>query len=66
MPRPKTKIDIAELEKLYGMQCTDEENALTDRSPGLHSSAPSRPLHGRRTATSFFSLNQPNAASPLA
>lgn len=27
MPRPKTKIDMAELEKLYGMQCTDEEVA---------------------------------------
>jgi hypothetical protein len=27
MPRPKTKIDVAELEKLYGMQCTDEEVA---------------------------------------
>jgi hypothetical protein len=27
MPRPKTKIDLGELEKLYGMQCTDEEVA---------------------------------------
>src|SRR3984885_10364135 len=27
MPRPKAKIDMAELEKLYGMQCTDEEVA---------------------------------------
>lgn len=27
MPRPKTKIDLLELEKLYGMQCTDEEVA---------------------------------------
>lgn len=27
MPRPRVKIDIAELEKLYGMQCTDEEVA---------------------------------------
>jgi hypothetical protein len=27
MPRPKTKIDLTELEKLYGMQCTDEEVA---------------------------------------
>src|SRR5579871_1396493 len=27
MPRPKLKIDLAELEKLYGMQCTDEEVA---------------------------------------
>ena len=27
MPRPKTRIDLAELEKLYGMQCTDEEVA---------------------------------------
>jgi hypothetical protein len=27
MPRPKTKIDVAELEKLYGMQCTDKEVA---------------------------------------
>src|SRR6266852_7191196 len=27
MPRPKTKIDVTELEKLYGMQCTDEEVA---------------------------------------
>jgi hypothetical protein len=27
MSRPKTKIDVAELEKLYGLQCTDEEVA---------------------------------------
>jgi len=27
MPRPEAKIDIAELEKLCGMQCTDEEIA---------------------------------------
>jgi hypothetical protein len=27
MPRPKAKIDMAELEKLYGMQCTDDEVA---------------------------------------
>jgi hypothetical protein len=27
MPRPQTKIDLVELEKLYGMQCTDEEVA---------------------------------------
>src|ERR1051326_8319505 len=27
MPRPKTKIDMGELEKLCGMQCTDEEIA---------------------------------------
>ena len=27
MARPKTKIDLAELEKLCGMQCTDEEVA---------------------------------------
>lgn len=27
MPRPKAKIDLVELEKLYGMQCTDEEVA---------------------------------------
>ena len=27
MARPRVKIDIAELEKLYGMQCTDEEVA---------------------------------------
>jgi hypothetical protein len=27
MPRPRVKIDLAELEKLYGMQCTDEEVA---------------------------------------
>ena len=27
MPRPKVKIDLAELEKLSGMQCTDEEVA---------------------------------------
>jgi len=27
MPRPKAKIDMAEAEKLYGMQCTDEEVA---------------------------------------
>ena len=27
MPRPKTKIDLAELEKLCGMQCTVEEIA---------------------------------------
>src|SRR6476646_9343882 len=27
MPRPKTKIDLDELEKLCGMQCTDEEIA---------------------------------------
>ena len=27
MPRPKVKIDLAELEKLYTMQCTDEEVA---------------------------------------
>src|SRR5580698_6986227 len=27
MPRPKAKIDMAELEKLCGMQCTDEEIA---------------------------------------
>ena len=27
MARPKTKIDLAELEKLCGMQCTDEEIA---------------------------------------
>lgn len=27
MARPKEKLDIAEVEKLYGMQCTDEEVA---------------------------------------
>jgi hypothetical protein len=27
MARPKVKIDLAEAEKLYGMQCTDEEVA---------------------------------------
>ena len=27
MPRPKVKIDIVELEKLCGLQCTDEEIA---------------------------------------
>src|SRR6266403_3131970 len=27
MPRAKTRIDVTELEKLYGMQCTDEEVA---------------------------------------
>ena len=27
MARPKVKIDLTELEKLYGMQCTDEEVA---------------------------------------
>jgi hypothetical protein len=27
MPRPKAKIDLVELEKLYGLQCTDEEVA---------------------------------------
>ena len=27
MGRPRVKIDVAELEKLYGMQCTDEEVA---------------------------------------
>ena len=27
MARPESKIDLAELEKLYGMQCTDEEVA---------------------------------------
>src|SRR5580693_3644640 len=27
MPRREAKIDMAELEKLYGMQCTDEEVA---------------------------------------
>jgi hypothetical protein len=27
MPRPRVKMDLAELEKLYGMQCTDEEVA---------------------------------------
>lgn len=27
MARPETKIDLVELEKLYGMQCTDEEVA---------------------------------------
>jgi hypothetical protein len=27
MPRPKVKIDLVELEKLCGMQCTDEEIA---------------------------------------
>lgn len=27
MPRPQTKIDLAELEKLYSMQCTDDEVA---------------------------------------
>lgn len=27
MPRPEATIDLAELEKLYGMQCTDEEVA---------------------------------------
>src|SRR6266478_1480282 len=27
MARPRVKIDIAEMEKLYGMQCTDEEVA---------------------------------------
>ena len=27
MARPKVKIDLAEVEKLYGMQCTDEEVA---------------------------------------
>jgi hypothetical protein len=34
MPRPKSKIDLLELEKLYGMQCTDEEvAAFFDISP---------------------------------
>jgi hypothetical protein len=27
VPRPAAKIDVLELEKLYGMQCTDEEVA---------------------------------------
>jgi hypothetical protein len=27
MPRPEATIDLVELEKLYGMQCTDEEVA---------------------------------------
>src|SRR5580693_6555239 len=27
MARPETKIDLAEMEKLYGLQCTDEEVA---------------------------------------
>jgi hypothetical protein len=27
MPRPETRIDLGELEKLCGMQCTDEEIA---------------------------------------
>lgn len=27
MPRPETKLDLVELEKLYGLQCTDEEVA---------------------------------------
>jgi hypothetical protein len=27
MARPRVKIDLAEVEKLYGMQCTDEEVA---------------------------------------
>jgi hypothetical protein len=27
MARPRVKIDVSELEKLYGMQCTDEEVA---------------------------------------
>jgi hypothetical protein len=27
MGRPRVRIDVAELEKLYGMQCTDEEVA---------------------------------------
>jgi hypothetical protein len=27
MARPRVKIDVAELEKLYGMQCADEEVA---------------------------------------
>ena len=27
MARPKAKIDLDEIEKLYGMQCTDEEVA---------------------------------------
>ena len=27
MARPRVRIDVAELEKLYGMQCTDEEVA---------------------------------------
>jgi hypothetical protein len=27
MARPKAKIDLAEMEKLYGLQCTDEEVA---------------------------------------
>src|ERR1019366_4009122 len=27
MARPRTKIDLAELEKLYGLQCTDKEVA---------------------------------------
>ncbi|MGD1094580.1 MAG: hypothetical protein ABSB35_21625 [Bryobacteraceae bacterium] len=27
MARPRTKIDLAELEKLYGLQCTDREVA---------------------------------------
>jgi hypothetical protein len=27
MARPKVKLDLVELEKLYGMQCTDEEVA---------------------------------------
>lgn len=27
MPRPEAKIDLVELEKLYGLQCTDEEVA---------------------------------------
>ena len=27
MPRPESQIDLAELEKLYSLQCTDEEAA---------------------------------------
>ena len=32
MPRPKSDIDLAELEKLCAMQCTDQEIAAHFRS----------------------------------
>jgi hypothetical protein len=47
MPRPRTKIDLAELEKLAGMQCTIEEiAAFFDVSP--------RTIERRRNVPKFL------------
>jgi hypothetical protein len=46
MARPKTNIDLAEIEKLYGLQCTDEE---APASPGIST----RTLQRRRQNKQF-------------